>query len=66
MRGIRNWLRTSSKKQSIPGDSTVLDDFKRFQHDLPAILNKLGLTKENLLFNDLCLVTEEFLTRVTG
>lgn len=65
LREIRNWLRTSSKRASIPGDLVIINDFTVFQAELPAILKSLGLSKDNLLFNDLCLIIEEFSLKIS-
>ena len=64
LHSIRNWLRTSSRRSTIPGHTQLTGDFKKFQKELPGILNSLSLEKENLTFNDLCLIVEEFLNKL--
>ncbi len=64
IQSIRNWLKTSSKRTAIPGHLTVTKGFEKFQSDLPAILMSLDLEINNLPFNDLCLIIEEYLKPV--
>ena len=64
LRSIRNWLQTSSRRSTIPGHTLLINDFNKFQKELPGILNSLSLEKENLTFNDLCLIVEEFLNKI--
>jgi hypothetical protein len=61
---IRDWLRTSSKRTSIPGHVKLKNDFENFQSQMPVILSKLGLQREMLTFNDLCIISEEFIKTI--
>ena len=61
IKGIRDWLKTSSKRASVPGHLTIVQNFKDFELQLPANVAGLGLDLATLAFNDLCLIVEEFL-----
>ena len=61
LRNIRNWLSTSSRRKTIPGYNTIIKDFESFQTQLPAILTRLSLERDDLPFNDLCVIIEEYL-----
>jgi hypothetical protein len=58
---IRDWLYASSRRPSIAGHLTIIEDFKNWQTDLPVILNRLHLELNTLTFNDLCVIVEEYL-----
>lgn len=60
IQGIRDWLKTSSRRVTIPGHLTIIENFQKFQADLPAILCVMNLEMDTLPFNDLCLIVEEF------
>ncbi len=64
IRGIRDWLKTSSRRTTIPGHLIIIDSFHKFQSQLPAILAVMNLEMESLPFNDLCLIVEEFLKTI--
>lgn len=64
IKGIRDWLKTSSRRVTIPGHITIIESFKQFQTQLPATLKVMNLEMESLTFNDLCLIIEEFLISV--
>ena len=61
---IRNWFFTASKRNTIPGYNKILRDFELFQSRLSIFSEKLELERDNLPFNDLCLIIEEFLTEI--
>ncbi len=61
IQSIRDWLKTSSLRRSIPGHLTIIKEFNNFKSELPAALSKLNLEISTLTFNDLCLVIEEYL-----
>ena len=60
IQGIRDWLKTSSRRVTIPGHLIIIENFQKFQGDLPAILSVMNLEMDTLPFNDLCLIVEEF------
>jgi hypothetical protein len=64
IQGIRDWLKTASKRTSIPGHITIIKNFEYFQKQLPSISENLGLDAAGLTYNDLCLIIEEFLKSI--
>lgn len=61
IRKISTWLATASKRKTIPGYLIIIDDFDLFELNLPLILLESGLTLENLTFNDLTAIIEDWL-----
>lgn len=61
IQGIRDWLKTSSRRAAIPSHLSIINDFNNFQEALPVTLVNLKLEISTLTFNDLCLIIEEFL-----
>jgi hypothetical protein len=47
---VRNWLRTSSGRTTIPGPTAIQKQFKRFCDALPGICKATGLDRKNLPF----------------
>jgi len=64
IQSIRDWLKTSSRRSSIPGHLKIIEEFNTFEIELPAALANLNLEISTLTFNDLCLTIEEFLRRI--
>lgn len=50
---VRNWLRTESDKNGIPGGPAIYARYQAFRSDLPAICADLSLDVEDLTFADL-------------
>ena len=48
---IRNWLRSTSGQTTLPGAAEIIDHYRQFQRELPAL--SLGLGPGNLTFLDL-------------
>ncbi len=61
IRSIRDWLKTSSRRSTIPGHLSIIEDFNNFGIDLPGALANINLEISTLTFNDLCTSIEEFL-----
>ncbi len=61
---IRDWLKTASARPEIPGHLIIITEFTSFQSELPALLSDLNLELATLLFNDLCVIIEEYLKRL--
>jgi len=60
IRGIRNWLRTTSKRTTIPSAPIIVNDFREFHSKLPGIARKVGFNSLNEIpFNDYCAFVEE-------
>ena len=49
---VRNWLKSLSKEDSIPGGKEILRRFKLFKTELPALCEKLKLAIDEMIFND--------------
>jgi hypothetical protein len=63
VRRTRDWLRNASRKSGIvlPSGSRMVDRFERFQAALPLLCDRLGLDRDDLIFNDYTTVTAEWL-----
>ncbi len=62
MRHIRNWLRTASRRSSIPGAQVIINDFNDFIDQLPSAAALFGFASINEIpFNDYCTMVEEAL-----
>jgi len=49
---VRTWLRTASKRTTIPGGEKIWERCQQFQQELPAICRQLHLQVEELTFVD--------------
>ena len=58
---VRNWLRTASRRESIPGGSIIWRRYRDFRRDLPQTAREYQLTVEDLIFNDYSLVITRWL-----
>ncbi len=56
IRVIRNWLRTASDRQTIPGGNIIWERYQTFLRDLPQTAEECQLDAEDLIFNDYLLV----------
>lgn len=52
IRQIRTWLRTASKRRTIPGGEKMWQRFQQFQQELPAICQQLHIQVAELTFVD--------------
>lgn len=59
IQNIRNWLRTSSRRVTIPGHNILIEEYKEFAARLPGIVTKAGLNIRDIPFNDFCQIVEE-------
>lgn len=64
IRKLRNWLHTSSERATIPGYNTIIRDYKIFTNELPELVEALGLDKDDIPFNDYCLIVEEAIREI--
>lgn len=55
---IRDWLRTSSGRNTIPGTQLLKTEYAEFMSNLPTVVAKLNLDADNILFNDYCSIVE--------
>ena len=51
---LRNWLRTASRRTTIPGAAQVVQRYRAFETDLPAICQALNYDPNDLPFIDFC------------
>ena len=58
---VRNWLRTASKRQTIPSGSIIWGRYQDFIGDLPEIAQESQLKVEELIFNDYLLILTKWL-----
>lgn len=61
---LRNWLNTSSRRATIPGYNTIIRDYELFKNELPAIVSTIGLSINDIPFNDYCLIVEEAINKI--
>ena len=52
VRVVRNWLRTASGRQTIPGGNIIWERYQEFMRNLPQTTAELRLDAEDLVFND--------------
>jgi len=53
IRAVRDWLQATSKRSGLAGGGDVIEHYRRFQMDLPAICAEAGLEPDKLTFIDL-------------
>ncbi len=58
---VRNWLRTASRRETIPGGNIIWRRYRDFRRDLPETARECQLTVEDLIFNDYTLVITRWL-----
>ena len=66
MEHTRNWLRTASKRSTIPGAEQIKTEYINFKKKLPSVAVRLGLNPDNIFFNDYCLMVEEHIKERIG
>ena len=49
---VRNWLRTASRRRTIPDGSIIWGRYQDFMRDLPQMAQIWQLNANNLIFND--------------
>lgn len=59
IRNVRDWLKTSSKRATIPGHTIIQKEYKEFQTKIPAIVKAAGLDEKDIPFNDFCSIVEQ-------
>jgi hypothetical protein len=52
MRRVRDWLRTASGRTTIPAAAMLAAQYKQFQDNLPALIQKLGFMPDDIPFVD--------------
>jgi hypothetical protein len=60
---VRDWLRTTSKRRSLPTPATLRSELARFENGLPAVARDLGFAPGKIPFNDLCVIVEKAIAK---
>jgi hypothetical protein len=50
---VRDWLRATSRRATLPGGAEIFARFRRFQAALPSICRRLRLKADEITFLDL-------------
>lgn len=58
---VRRWLRTASKRTTLPGPVTIKARFAQFTAELPEICDESGLDRQDLQFVEYVTFVEEWL-----
>lgn len=61
IRIVSDWLRTTSKRKTIPGGAAIAERYRDFLADLPEICAVAQITLEELNFNDYATFASEWL-----
>ena len=61
IRAVRDWLQATSKRQGLAGGGEIIEHYRRFQIDLPAMCKEAGLEPDKLTFIDLSTVITDWL-----
>jgi hypothetical protein len=64
IRKLRDWLKTASKRERIPGAGIINGEYQAFAANFPAIAAGLGFDPANIPFNDYCTIVEEYLKKL--
>lgn len=61
IRIVREWLNNASKGVILPGGKKILERYHKFTSKLPILCGKVGLTIDEMIFNDYTAVISEWL-----
>ncbi|MGH7342558.1 MAG: hypothetical protein ACREKH_18900 [Candidatus Rokuibacteriota bacterium] len=61
---VRNWLRSSSGRKTIPGGKEISRRYEEFRGDLPEMCGELKIEEGELTFNDYTSLVSEWLREV--
>jgi hypothetical protein len=61
IRVVREWLSNISKGVILPGGKKILERYRKFTSKLPVLCEKVGLTVDEMIFNDYTAVIYEWL-----
>ena len=56
---VHSWLNTASHRTTIPGETTLRQQYDKFTHLLPIAADTTGYTVDNLPFLNLLYITQE-------
>lgn len=59
MHTVRDWLRTNSRRKTIPGHLTIDRQYLQFRRRLPAIADQLGFDVDEIPYADLVNIIED-------
>lgn len=62
IRAVREWLRTTSKRASMPGAKDMADRYLRFRQDLPRLCNRGKLDISDLSFLDYRTLVQDWIS----
>jgi len=62
---VRNWLRTESRRQTLPGEKRIISEFESFQAALPSICDEAEIDSENLPFVEMVGLASTWLKQAT-
>ena len=66
VRVVRNWLRTASGRQTVPGAHIIWERYQTFLSELPQTAEECLLAADDLIFNDYLLVIAAWLNNNTS
>lgn len=66
VRGVRNWLRTASGRQTIPGGNIIWERYQTFLRDLPQTAEAYQLEAKEMIFHDYIFVIGKWLVAARG
>ncbi len=66
MAKVRDWLRTASGRRTIPGYAILRAQYREFQDHLPALVEALGFTVDNIPFIDFLNLVEDAVSEQIG
>ena len=58
---VRNWLRSASRRETIPSGSIIWESYEEFTEKLPQTAREARLIPEELVFNDYTLLVAQWL-----
>ena len=61
IRALRDWLQASSRRTGLAGGGEIVERYRRFQIDLPAVCAEEGLEPDKLTFIDLSTLVADWL-----
>ncbi len=66
VKSVRNWLRTASRRETIPSGGIIWERYQDFKRDLPQIAQEGRLIAEELIFNDYTWIVAQWLEIKSG
>jgi hypothetical protein len=61
IRAVRDWLQAASKRKGLAGGGEIIERYRMFQNELPAICAEEGLEANRLTFIDLSALITDWL-----